>query len=335
MLGVDVTCGEMAMTQNIVKGELSEWALLKRHSSEDMFGIQICGGYVDSVAQACELINDHARPDFIDINCGCPIDQVCHRGMGAAMMAKKNKLEPILRAMHETTDVPITMKMRMGWSESDLNAVDLLPIMARAGVSATTIHGRTRRQRYSRRADWNFVRNAASVAQSHGLQTIGNGDVYNWQDYYANVEDSALSTCMVARGALIKPWIFTEIKERRTWDISSSERFDLFKNFVNFGLDHWGSDTKGVETTRRFLLEWMSFTHRYVPVGLLETTTTQMNWKAPKFVCRDDLETLFSSNQAADWIKVSEMLLGPVADGFYFTPKHKANSTENSSEVEG
>lgn len=131
---------------------------------------------------------------------------------------------------------------------------------------------------------------------------------------------------MIGRGALIKPWIFQEIKEQRNWDISSGERFDMLKKYVNYGLEHWGSDIKGVENTRKFLLEWQSFLYRYVPYGLLERPPQKINERPDLYHGRDDLETLMASSQCQDWIKISEMLLGPVPEGFTFLPKHKANS---------
>lgn len=136
---------------------------------------------------------------------------------------------------------------------------------------------------------------------------------------------------MVARGALIKPWICTEIKERRHWDISAPERLDMLRTFVSHGLEQWGSDARGVETTRRFLLEWLSFLHRYVPLGLLEVTPQRMAWRPPPLVGRSDLETLFASDSAADWVRISEMLLGPAPPGFQFAPRHRSNAYIASS----
>ena len=149
---------------------------------------------------------------------------------------------------------------------------------------------------------------------------------------------TGLSTCcMLARGALIKPWLPTEIKEHRHWDISATERLEMLKKFVDFGLEHWGSDQQGVNTTRRFLLEWLSFLYRYVPVGVLEVVPQRMNDRPPRYVCRNELETLMASDDCQDWIKISEMLLGPVPSDFQFLPKHKANSyaKDRNSEVQG
>lgn len=159
------------------------------------------------------------------------------------------------------------------------------------------------------------------------LYTIGNGDIFCHDDYYRNIP--SVDCILIGRGALIKPWIFTEIKESRHWDISSGERLDLMKDFVKYGLQHYGSDEYGLSTTRRFLLEWISFLYRYVPVGLLERLPIGINERPPRFFGRNDLETLMASDNVTDWIKLTEMAgLGPAPADFKFVPKHKSNSYE-------
>ncbi|EFA84911.1 CCCH-type Zn finger-containing protein [Heterostelium album PN500] len=148
--------------------------------------------------------------------------------------------------------------------------------------------------------------------------------MYNWRDIEKSSD--SISALMVARGALIKPWIFTEIKEKRDCDISASERLDLVKQFAHYGLDHWGSDQLGVDNTRHFLLNWLSFSHRYVPVGILKTSYSKINERPPGYFGRSDLETLLASNQVSDWIKISEMFLGPVPSNYDFIPKNNSNS---------
>jgi len=198
------------------------------------------------------------------------------------------------------------------------------------GASAITIHGRSRQQRYSKLADWDYIYQCAQKAPDN-LHVIGNGDVFSFTDWNKHISDcSKISTCMIARGALIKPWLFTEIKEQRHWDITSGERLNILQDFVHFGLEHWGSDSKGVETTRHFLLEWLSYTCRYILVGLLDIIPQRLNWRPPSYYGRDDLETLMASDSAADWIRISEMLLGKVPEGFTFAPKHKSNAYDRA-----
>lgn len=109
------------------------------------------------------------------------------------------------------------------------------------------------------------------------------------------------------------------------WDISASERLDMIQSFVNYGLEHWGSDAQGVDRTRRFLLEWLSFLCRYVPVGILERPQ-MINQRPCHYVGRSELETLLGSRNTNDWIRISEMFLGPVDPSFTFIPKHRSNA---------
>nr|XP_054767655.1 tRNA-dihydrouridine(47) synthase [NAD(P)(+)]-like [Lytechinus pictus] len=323
-LGADITCGEMAMCTNLLQGQTSEWALLKRHPSEDVFGVQLCGAFPDTMTKCAELLNNTIDIDFIDVNVGCPIDMVYHKGAGSGLMNRMGKFQEIVRGMSSVLDVPLTVKMRTGVHNESRIAHKIIPRVYEWGASVVTVHGRTREQRYSKLADWDYLRQCTEAADPYPF--IGNGDILSFEDANLFRERSGSAGQMIARGALIKPWIFTEIKEQRHWDISSSERFDILQDYVNLGLLHWGSDTPGVRKTRRFLLEWLSFLHRYIPVGVLERPPQKINERPPYFVGRNDLETLMASANCADWVKISEMFLGPVPDDFLFLPKHKASS---------
>lgn len=324
--GADITCGEMAMAANLLQGQPSEWALLKRHSSEDLFGVQLCGAHPDVMTRCAQLLKEKCSVDFVDINMGCPIDFVYKKGAGSGLMGRAKKLSEIVYGMVGALDVPLTVKMRAGMHEGRPIAHQVIAqlIEAPRKPALITVHPRSREQRYTKSADWAYLDRCAQAANP--IPVFGSGDVLSWEDAEKRLSETSVSGLMIARGALIKPWIFTEIKEKRHWDISSSERLAILRKYTAYGLDHWGSDTEGVERTRRFLLEWLSFLHRYIPVGLLEVLPQKINERPPPYRGRDDLETLFASPSCADWLKISEMLLGPLPEGFSFLPKHKANA---------
>uniref|UniRef100_A0A672Z7Q2 tRNA-dihydrouridine(47) synthase [NAD(P)(+)] n=1 Tax=Sphaeramia orbicularis TaxID=375764 RepID=A0A672Z7Q2_9TELE len=321
--GADITCGEMAMCTNLLQGQQSEWALLKRHESEDIFGVQVEGCFPDTMTRCAELINNNTDVDFVDINSGCPIDLVYKKGGGCGLMTRTRKFEQIVKGMNYVLDVPLTVKIRTGVQQVSNIAHKLIPEMKQWGVSMITLHGRSREQRYTKLADWDYISTCSKLASPVPL--FGNGDILSYEDAM-RARDTGVSGIMIARGALIKPWIFTEIKESRHWDISSSERLDILRDFSNFGLEHWGSDTRGVEKTRTFMLEWLSFMCRYIPVGLLERVPQKINERPPYYMGRNYLESLMASQNVGDWIRISEMLLGPVPKNFNFLPKHKANA---------
>ncbi|KAJ2848302.1 tRNA-dihydrouridine(47) synthase [NAD(P)(+)]-like protein [Coemansia brasiliensis] len=322
--GVDITCSEMALANNIVQGQGTELALLRRHASEDLFGVQLAGSRAEAMGKAAEFVSNNCDVDFIDVNVGCPIDMAFNSGGGSALLAHPRKLERIVRTVVAAADCDVTVKLRMGVTKDALVAHKLVPQLAQWGARMGTLHGRTRQQRYTKLADWDYI------AQCHAAAPVplfGGGDVMSWEDYWEHVEARKQSDgVMIGRGALIKPWVFREIGERRVWDISASERLDMLRDFARFGMEHWGTDSQGIETTRRYMLEWQSFLHRYIPPGLLEVLPQRMNERPPPFVGRSDLETLLASPSASDWIRISEMLLGPAHPDFTFVPKHKSNS---------
>ena len=182
-LGADVTCGEMALATSLLQGSPSEWALLRRHPSEDLFGAQLCGGYADALARAAQLVEERCTLDFVDVNMGCPIDLVCNKGAGSFLLTKPQRLETVVRAMAPLLSCPLTVKLRIGYEDDRPVAHKLLPKAAEWGAFAATLHGRTRAQRYSRRADWGYIARCAAEVEPTGLQLIGNGDVFSYVDY--------------------------------------------------------------------------------------------------------------------------------------------------------
>ncbi|CED83060.1 Uncharacterized conserved protein [Phaffia rhodozyma] len=354
-LGADITCSEMGLATSFLDGGKGEWALTRRHNSEKMFGLQVCGSKpVQLVPTAEVLAKECPDVDFVDVNLGCPIDLVFNKGAGSALFEKPTKLGQILVGMSKALgSIPLTVKMRTGIKDNKNTAHNMIPRFATEwGVSAMTLHGRSRQQRYSKLADWSYIKDCTetlrqSVADANlpPIPIFGNGDCYSAAQYYDSIEQTGVDGVMIARGALTKPWIFTEIKERREWDISSRERLEFIRQaslhaFISTWVlrqiltSHWGSDTTGINTTRRFLCESLSFTHRYIPLGLLEVPA-RMNDRPPPFQGRDELETLLGSTESKDWVKISEMFLGPCPPDFSFLAKHKSNSYGNAEEGNG
>ncbi|KTF86128.1 hypothetical protein cypCar_00033952 [Cyprinus carpio] len=208
--GADITCGEMAMVTNLLQGQASEWALLKRHASEDLFGVQLEGCFPDTMTRCAELLNQNIDVDFVDINSGCPIDLVYKKGGGCGLMTRTSKFEQIVRGMNSVLDVPLTVKIRTGVQQNCSIAHKLIPEMKKWGVSLVT------------------------------------ADV-----------------CVM---------------------------------------------------------------FRYIPVGLLERVPQKINERPPFYMGRDYMESLMASQHVDDWIRISEMLLGPIPKNFSFLPKHKANA---------
>ncbi|KAK5945143.1 tRNA-dihydrouridine synthase 3 [Knufia obscura] len=351
------------------------------HTTDTRFGAQISANKPWLAIKTAEVLSTLLPQGLrvIDMNCGCPIDLVFKDGAGSALMDSPNKLDKMLRGMNTVSGpIPISCKIRTGTRNSTPTAQKLAERLVLGanrdggrdtpcGVAALTLHGRSRQQRYTKEADWEYISETASLVRSlnetaaretdtvreaddrdkpaaangkpHGTYFLGNGDVYSHIDYYNHLSQSGVDSVMLARGALIKPWLFEEIATNQYLDKTATERLSYIETFVKHGLSAWGSDTHGISTTRRFLLEYLSFTHRYVPIGLLEVLPPKINERPPRYKGRNELETLLASDSYKDWIRISEMYLGKVSEAegksegeYGWVPKHKSNAWDGEAQ---
>lgn len=345
-LGADVTYCEMALTVPLLQGTNAEWALPKAHKSEyPGFGVQFAAGKHWSATKAAEAIyNESTGVSELNLNCGCPIDLLYRQGQGSALMDLPSKLMRILKGMNLASgDIPVTVKIRTGTRDNKSTAKTLVSrLLQENDVAAITLHGRSRQQRYTREADWGYIGEVGQIVEEFNnkkeddkessdvqrTQFVGNGDVYTFEDWYKATSTPGIDSVMVARGALIKPWIFEEVEAQQYLDKSATERLEILRNYANFAVEHWGTDEYGIGLARRYMCEFLSFFHRYIPVGILERLPPKLNQRPPTWKGRDDLETLLGSGDYKDWIKITEMFFGKAGDNFHFTPKHKSNSYE-------
>jgi tRNA-dihydrouridine synthase 3 len=261
-LGARATCGEMAFAHNVVKGHRGEAALLRRAPEEECFGVQLAGRKPEQLARATAIAFEKGA-DFVDLNLGCPIDLLCKRGIGAALMDRPKKVGEIVTAMRAVTDRPLSVKMRLGYRDDRPRFLEVAEEAVAAGADALVLHGRSRTQRYKRASDWDAV--AALVEQSP-VPVVGNGDLLTWRDVVRQREHTGCASVMLGRGALIKPWVFREIAEGRDHLLDVAQRSDLLRRYRDLALAHFYSDERGRARVRDFLIFHLDFLCRYRPV---------------------------------------------------------------------
>lgn len=171
-------------------------------------GLQLFGSEPEFVGKAAALVQQY-EPDWIDINMGCPVHKVVATGAGSALMRNIPLAQEIVRAAVRESSVPVTVKFRLGWDENSINAVPFAQAMEAAGAAAITVHGRTKSQLYSGKADWNAIR---EVKQAVSIPVIGNGDVQTAADCLALYEQTGCDLVMAGRGTYGNPFLFREIQ---------------------------------------------------------------------------------------------------------------------------
>lgn len=255
--GATATCSEMVYAHQLLRGKGREPALLRHHSSEERFGVQLAARGADEAAAATVIARDSGAK-FVDLNCGCPIHDTVRKGMGARLLQKPSKLRPLLEAMVKATELPVTVKLRIGYSEDRINIRDTVQAAVDAGVSTIVIHGRTREQRYSKAADWNLIR---EIAADCAVPVLGNGDILIPWEARTRLRDSSVAGAVIARGALTKPWIFQELLEDKEWLPTPAQQWEVLVRFTGYLKEHFGSDELGRHRGTTFLswhLDWFA-----------------------------------------------------------------------------
>jgi tRNA-dihydrouridine synthase 3 len=261
-MGAEVTVGEMAVVRKLLRGSSAEFALLKSHADEAFFGVQLADNKPDSLAEGARLAESRGAR-FVDLNCGCPIDQITRRGLGASLLRKPGRLGRLVGALAAAVRVPVTVKLRAGWSEAKVNVSEVARACEENGAAAIAIHGRTREQRYSKAADWDLI---GRVAAERGVPVIGNGDVLTAYEARERRARTGVRSVMLGRGALIKPWLFREISTDREWLPTPHERLGVLFRLASLLREHFGEDERGQRRAMRFLPWHLNFLCRYVPL---------------------------------------------------------------------
>lgn len=210
--GAGLTVTEMVSAKALVMGSGKTMHFLERDPLESPVGAQVFGTDPVLMAEAARIVEERGF-HLVDVNMGCPVPKIAGDGAGCALMREPGRAAAIIEAMARAVRIPVTVKVRKGWSEETVNAPRLARILEGAGAAAVTVHGRTAEQKYSGHADWALI---GEVKASVGIPVFGNGDIDSPEKAERCLRASGCDGLMIGRGALSAPWIFRDIRSLRS-----------------------------------------------------------------------------------------------------------------------
>ena len=228
--GADVMVTEFVQSEALIRDNVKAWEMVDFTEAQRPMGVQIFGATPASMAKAARLVCDRVKPDFLDLNFGCPAHKVIEQNAGSGLLRCTPLLYDLVKAVKDAIpDVPLTAKMRLGWDHSTIVAVEVAGRLQELGVEALAVHGRTKEQGYSGEAHWGWI---AQVAAAVDIPVVGNGDVKDGASAMLRRRETGVSGLMVGRAALGNPWIFAQIKaameggEGAAAEIGMQQRWD-------------------------------------------------------------------------------------------------------------
>ncbi|MEP2936521.1 MAG: tRNA dihydrouridine synthase DusB [Gilvibacter sp.] len=251
--GADVVYTEFISSEGLIRDAAKSVMKLDIYEKERPVGIQIFGANLESMLKSVEIV-EASKPDIIDINFGCPVKKVVSKGAGAGILKDIDLMVSLTKAMVEHTDLPITVKTRLGWDDDSIKIVEVAERLQDVGIKAIAIHGRTRAQMYKGDANWGPIAQVKNNPRMH-IPVFGNGDV-NTPERAVEMRDKyGLDGAMIGRASIGYPWFFREVKHyfetgQHMAPPTMAERVEAAKRHLQMSID-WKGERLGVFETRR------------------------------------------------------------------------------------
>lgn len=273
--GADVVYTEFISSEGLIRDAAKSVIKLDIYEKERPVGIQIFGANQDSMLRTIEIVSE-TKPDIIDINYGCPVSKVVCKGAGAGILKDIDKMVQLTEAMVKHTDIPVTVKTRLGWDKESIRIVEVAERLQDVGCKAISIHGRTRVQMYKGHADWAKIAEVKNNPRMH-IPVFGNGDV-NTPERAVEMRDKyGLDGAMIGRASIGYPWFFREVKHfiatgEHMAKPSMPERVEAARRHLQMAID-WKGERLGVLETRRHYTNYFKGIPNFKPYRMKMVTS--------------------------------------------------------------
>jgi nifR3 family TIM-barrel protein len=257
--GADLMYTEFISSEGLIRNAMKSKQKLDIFEEERPVGIQIFGGDEEALALSAKIV-DTVNPDLLDINFGCPVKNVVNKGAGAGVLKNIDLMERLTKACVRSTNLPVTVKTRLGWDFDCINIVEVAERMQDVGVQAISIHGRTRSQLYKGEADWSYIAQVKNNPRMH-IPVFGNGDIDSPEKALEYKNRYGVDGIMIGRAAIGYPWIFNEIKHffatgEHLLPPDIQQRIEVIRKHVHFSVQ-WKGETLGIHEMRRHYTNYL------------------------------------------------------------------------------